>query len=164
MSDQKWVSEEFNGSWDDVPTEYVPPRESIYRGTVVLSEKSPTKEGKPQIRVDVKGEYDMVLDEECKAFTSKYNNALVTQGDGGFRLAQLAKSAEVALPSNSHPDSVQELCENLLGQTVYFRTRNEEGKDRSGNLTGRINVKVARYLTEEQAQEAASAMSEAAAQ
>lgn len=150
MTQQQWVEEEL-GDWSSVPKDFVPPQPSIYKARVVLAEPSPTKDGRPQIRVDVELVHDMVADEPAKG-TLKYQNALITTGSGGFRIAQLCDSAEVSPPSDTKLDTIKDFCETLVGCEVYLRSNlKPDFKDKTISRAG-----VARYLTAEQAQEAAS--------
>lgn len=150
MTEVAYNSSEQFGSWDSVPDEYVPPAESIYRGTITEATRSSSKkDGKPMVVLTVKGEFDMVAAEDAK-LTSRYNRVMITQGEGGFRLKQLVKSAEVDFPESPRPDDVDDFANGLVGKQIHFRTKNVKSK------TGSIFVEVARFLTDEQAQEAAS--------
>lgn len=150
MSEKAYnASEQFNRSWDEIPDEYVPPAPGVYLAKITEATKGATKrDGKPQVTLTVKLLHSLVTDEAVSG-QSRFNRVMITQGEGAFRLKQLVKAADVSFPASPKPDDVEAFCEELLGRELYVMTRNES-KD------GRTYINVSRYLTEEQAREAAS--------
>lgn len=160
MTQQVWNegSAEFNASdYGNIPTTFTPPAPSVYRMKIVSAEPSPTKEGKPQINVSLDIEHDMVKDEAASG-SVRFQRCLITTGPGGFRMKQLCESAEVDAPASASLQDVKDFCETLVGSTVYGRTGLTPKKGDPSILF----VEVSRYLTHDQAQEAASQVSAAA--
>jgi hypothetical protein len=156
MTQQVWNENaaDFDGSYDDIPTAFTPPEPSIYRLKVVSAEPSPTKEGKPQIQLSLEIEHNMVNDEAASG-TVRFQRVLITRGKAGFRMKQLCESADVSDPEDASLQTIKDFCESLVGSTVYARTTLVASKrDPAVQF-----VEVARYLTHDQAQEAASGIS-----
>lgn len=147
---QKWNKEsDYDGDLSNVPDEMPTLEASIYRLKIVAAERSPTKEGRPQIQLELKALHNLVTDEEAKGRV-RFQRVLITKGDGGFSLKQLTNATGVDAPESQDPQDVDAFCEALTGLEVYAHvTLKKNGSDAYPN--------VRRYLSEEQAVEQAAA-------
>ena len=142
-----WTNgEEFGNDWDDVSTEPPAPLTGILEGTITKAEPRPTKENKPAINLPIKimGHFG---GEEANPPRTCFCNVLLGKN---FRVKQLCEAADVDLPTSSHIDEAERLCGDLVGKDVIFRGVLREWK-------GRTSTNVDRFLTHDQANEAAAA-------
>ena len=150
-SNQGWTSEE-SVDWDNVSTEPPPPLAvGIYKGLITKAEPQPTKEHKPAIalQLQISEEYGGSSIEPARKM---FDNVTLSK-EAAFRVKQLAASAGVEPPATFKFQDVEAFCVSLVeAGAVYLRSKH-------ATFNGKTNHKVDRYLTEEQAGEAANALS-----
>ena len=148
---QQWKEESLN--FDEIPDALVPPQPSIYEGLIVSATRSPTKEGRPQISLDIDLETNMVKNEAGDG-QIRYSRVLVVGGKAGFRLKQLVNSTGVEAPEGTSIEAVDAFCERLAGSRVWLRSKLDPSfKDPSVLYPG-----VAAFLTQEEAINQANAL------
>ena len=148
MTNSGWTSEE-SFDWDNVSTEPPPPLEvGIYKAIIVKAEPSPTKEGKPALRLELQVT-EIFGGGPLEPPRKMFDNVTFVK-EAAFRIKQLAASAGVVPPATSKFADVEVFAAALCdAPCVYLRSKRD-------TYQGKTNAKVDRYLTEAQAGEAAN--------
>lgn len=144
-----WTSEE-SVDWDNIGTEPPPPLEvGVYKAIVTKAEPEKTSTGKPALKIELLVQ-EAYGGEGLDPARKMFDNVTLTK-EAAFRVKQLAAAAGITPPASFAFADAEEFCAALVeADAVWLRSKRSTWE-------GKVNHKVDRYLTEEQAAEAANA-------
>jgi len=128
--------------WDAISdTAPPPPADGTYKAKILSAECTEAKSGNKMIAIKLRLQTS-ITGEEAKG--TIYTNAVFADG-AMFRVKQLVKAAEVAGPTNSSKEALEQFAADLMGVELWIRSK------QAPNQKGEMRADVHAYLTAEQA-------------
>jgi hypothetical protein len=135
--------------WDSVSEDAPPPLEAgIYGFQIAQAEPEQTKKGDPGVKLVLTITHAM--GGSAGDMKRKVYDKLTLTKEALFRTKQLAKALDVQPPPGNAPDHVEAFAQALSESGAGFVRLKQE------TYQGKVNARVDRYLTSDQAQEAAA--------